>query len=81
MEKKTEKWVCALCGYTTDGRFEGDICPHCGLTYWKCVECGFLITAVEPPNVCPECGSKSGFNDVTCYIPDCGGPDNIDPRL
>ena len=76
-----KKWVCALCGYTADGRFEGDICPQCGLTYWKCAKCGFLITAAVPPDVCPECGEKCDFINVTCYIPECGGPGNIDPRL
>jgi len=36
MEKDQDKFVCAHCGYTADGKFEGDICPSCGLTYWKC---------------------------------------------
>jgi rubrerythrin len=75
------KWSCAHCGYTSDGRFEGDICPRCGLTYWKCSNCGFTFTAPKPPDVCPECGEKCVFNNVTCYTPDCGGPGNIDPRL
>ena len=35
MESKPDKWVCAHCGYTAAGRFKGDICPGCGLTYWK----------------------------------------------
>lgn len=26
------KWRCAHCGYTGNGRFEGDICPVCGKT-------------------------------------------------
>ena len=25
MHNKQEKWVCAHCGYTADGKFEGDI--------------------------------------------------------
>jgi rubrerythrin len=75
------KKTCALCGYTADGRFEGDICPKCGLTFWKCLNCNYIITAPTPPEVCPECGSKEGFVNVTCYIPECGGPENIDPRL
>lgn len=75
------KWVCAHCGYTANGRFEGDICPQCGLTYWKCSNCGFTFTAAKPPEVCPECGEKCVFNNVTCYTPECGGPGHIDPRL
>jgi rubredoxin len=51
MENKLKQYVCALCGYTADSKFEGDICPNCGLTYWKCEKCGFLITAAKPPDV------------------------------
>jgi rubrerythrin len=76
-----EKWVYAHCGYTADGRFEGDICPQCNLTYWKCSQCGFLFTAAMPPDSCPQCGQKCGFLNVTCYTPECGGPGNIDSRL
>lgn len=72
---------CAMCGYTADGKFEGDICPQCGLTYWKCAECGFYFTAAKPPDTCPECGAKCEFLNATCYTPDCGGPGNIDPRI
>ncbi len=81
MEKKQEKWACAHCGYTADGKFVGDICPQCGLTYWRCTGCGFTITASTLPDSCPECGNRDGFNNITCYIPECGGPGNIDPRL
>ena len=81
MENKLDKWVCDLCGYTSSGRFVGDICPKCGLTYWKCANCGFLITTETPPDVCPECVQKCEFKNVTCYIPECGGPGHIDPRL
>jgi hypothetical protein len=37
----------------------------------------------NPPNVCPSCKEKCEFVDVTCYIPECGGPDsgNIDPQV
>ncbi|MFH1481308.1 MAG: rubredoxin-like domain-containing protein, partial [Pseudomonadota bacterium] len=81
MEKDQEKWVCAQCGHTSSGKFAGDICPACGLTYWKCAKCGFLMTAASPPDACPECKEKCDFLNVTCYTPDCGGPGNIDPRL
>jgi rubrerythrin len=81
MVSKSDQWVCAHCGYTSSGKFVGDICPNCALTYWKCAACGFLITANNPPDVCPECGKKCEFINVTCYIPECGGPEHIDPRL
>ena len=81
MQNKQEKWVCAHCGYTSDGKFKGDICPQCGLTYWKCGKCGFLFTASLPPDVCPECGEKNNFKNVTCYIPECGGPGHVDQHL
>jgi rubredoxin len=51
------------------------------LTYWRCAKCGFLFTAAVPPEVCPECGEKHNFKNVTCYLPECGGPDHIDRRL
>lgn len=81
MEENQGKYVCAHCGHTSDGKFTGDICPQCNLTYWKCGECGFLITASTPPDTCPQCKKKCHFLNVTCYTPECGGPGNIDPRL
>ena len=81
MQNEPNKWVCAHCGYTATGKFSGDICPKCGLTYWKCSACGFLITSANPPDACPECNAKCEFVNVTCYLPECGGPGNVDPRL
>lgn len=81
MQDEKKESVCAHCGYTAKGRFVGDICPQCGLTYWKCGDCGYLLTAPAPPGECPECKAKDSFKNVTCYIPECGGPGNIDPRL
>ncbi len=81
MEKETQKFVCANCGYTADGKFTGDICPKCNLTYWRCSECGFLISSETPPSQCPRCKEDCAFKNVTCYIPECGGPGNVDPRL
>ncbi len=81
MENAGNNWVCAHCGHTSSGRFSGDICPNCGLTYWKCEKCGYIITAGIPPEACPECGEKGGFLDITCYIPECGGPGHVDQRL
>ena len=81
MNEKNDKYQCANCGYTSDGKFQGDICPKCGLTYWKCGKCGYLITAALPPNKCPSCKEKCDFRNVTCYTPECGGPGNVDPKL
>lgn len=81
MTEQQEKFVCANCGYSADGKFSGDICPQCNQTYWKCGECGFLITAGNPPAECPQCKKNCEFLNVTCYTPECGGPGNIDPRL
>ena len=49
--------------------------------HWKCSKCGYTLTAPLPPETCPECKEKCEFLDVACYIQDCGGPGNIDPRL
>ena len=81
MENKLDKWICKFCGYTSSGRFVGDICPQCSLAYWKCANCGLLITTDTPPEVCPGCQATCEFINVTCYIPECGGPGHIDPRL
>ncbi len=81
MEGKQEEMVCALCGYSADGKFKENICPQCNQTYWKCSKCGFLITAVIPPDTCSQCNEKCDFLNVTCYTPECGGPGHIDPRL
>jgi len=50
---------------------------------WSCNNCGYVFTAEEVPNTCPSCKQKCTFVNVTCYTPDCGGPEsgNIDPRL
>jgi len=81
MENKQDKFECAHCGHTDEGKFTGDICPACGLTFWKCSHCGFLLTAATPPELCPGCKEKCNFLNVTCYTPECGGPDKVDPRL
>lgn len=49
--------------------------------WWKCTLCGYVLRKEEPPEICPSCGKKCAFIDVTCYTPDCGGPENPDPRL
>ncbi len=49
--------------------------------FWKCSKCGFNVVAPTPPEVCPECKEPCEFKNVTCYLPDCGGPGNPDTRL
>ncbi len=49
--------------------------------HWKCTKCGYTLEAASPPRTCPECKETCEFKDVSCYIPECGGPGNVDPRL
>ena len=50
---------------------------------WKCSNCGYTLQEPKPPEQCPSCKEKCEFIDVTCYIPECGGPEagGTDPRL
>lgn len=41
---------------------------------WKCNHCGNTMEASVPPETCPACKEKCEFLDVSCYIPECGGP-------
>lgn len=52
-------------------------------TNWSCSNCGYVLEADTPPEKCPSCGQQCAFTDVTCYTPECGGPEsgNIDPKL
>ncbi len=51
--------------------------------HWKCNQCGYILQGDVPPNTCPSCKKDCVFMDVSCYTPECGGPEsgNIDPRL
>jgi rubrerythrin len=49
--------------------------------YWKCKTCNFTLHAGVPPDTCPVCRNQCKFKDITCYLPECGGPAFIDPRL
>jgi rubredoxin len=51
------------------------------MTQWKCSNCDYIFEAEAPLDHCPSCKQACTFSDVTCYIPECGGPGNIDPRL
>ena len=51
------------------------------MTQWQCSNCGYTFGAETLPDQCPSCKQACTFNNVTCYVPDCGGPGNIDPRL
>jgi ABC-type ATPase with predicted acetyltransferase domain len=44
------------------------------MTIWKCNKCGNTIEKDIPPDSCPSCKQKCEYVDVTCYIPECGGP-------
>ena len=53
------------------------------MTWWKCSNCNYTFEADSTPNKCPSCKETCVFKDVTCYIPECGGPEGgaIDQRL
>jgi rubredoxin len=51
------------------------------MTQWKCSNCGYILEADTLSDRWPSCKQACTFSDVSCYIPDCGGPQNIDPRL
>ena len=51
------------------------------MNHWMCSECNYTFKAEAPPEKCPGCHAKCVFFDVTCYVPECGGPNNLDPRL
>ena len=51
------------------------------MTQWKCSSCSYTFEAETTPDRCPSCKKACTFLDVTCYIPECGGPQNIDARL
>jgi rubredoxin len=51
------------------------------MNWWICSECNYILKAENPPTSCPQCHKICQFSDVTCYIPECGGPNNLDSRL
>jgi len=53
------------------------------MAVWKCNKCGNTVTRDIPPDLCPSCNEKCEYVDVTCYIPECGGPDmgNINTQV
>jgi len=50
---------------------------------WKCTNCGYTFDGETYPERCPSCKEACEFVNVTCYIPDCGGPGQgtMDDRL
>jgi rubredoxin len=50
-----------------------------------CSECDYIYEKDIPEETCPNCHNKCVFNDVTCYLPECGCSDGntetIDTRL
>jgi rubredoxin len=51
------------------------------MTHWMCTNCGYYVQAASPPERCPSCQQACVFNNVTCYRPECGGEENVDPLL
>jgi rubrerythrin len=54
--------------------------------WWKCNGCGYLLqqdVRKGIPKPCPSCNQDCTFTNVTCYKPECGGPQsgNYDPTL
>ena len=51
------------------------------MDHWMCSECNYIYQADAPHEACPGCGAKCEVFNVTCYIPECGGPGHLDERL
>ena len=51
------------------------------MPYWMCTSCGHCLNTTAPPEQCPHCGKTCSFADVTCYRPECGGEQNVDPLI
>ena len=51
------------------------------MNYWMCSECDYVFEAEVPPETCPSCHNKCTFSDVSCYIPECGGPDHLNQKM
>jgi len=43
---------------------------------FQCSNCGYNLEQTEMPlpEKCPSCGQPCTWLDISCYIPDCGGP-------
>ena len=50
-------------------------------SWWMCSECENVFQSEIAPSACPNCSKICTFLNVTCFIPECGGPDNVDMRL
>ena len=44
------------------------------MAMWKCNKCWNTVDGHIPPETCPSCKEKCEYVNVTCYIPECGGP-------
>ncbi len=51
------------------------------MAHWMCTTCGYYLQSSAPPSRCPSCEQICAFNDVTCYRPECGGQQNLDPLV
>ena len=49
---------------------------------WKCSICNYQYEGdTTPLDKCSGCGQICSFIDVTCYIPECKGPEGRDRRI
>ncbi len=51
------------------------------MNWWMCSECDYVLQAELPPGKCPNCHVECIFSDVTCYIPQCGGPGRLNMKM
>ncbi len=55
------------------------------MPWWECSNCFYTFQGEAAPNACPHCAQTCTFNNVTCYVPECGhssnGKEHIDQRL
>ena len=51
------------------------------MDYWMCSECNYVFEVETSPETCIKCHKKCDFDNVTCYVPECGGPGNVDCHL
>ena len=51
------------------------------MRWWICRNCNYIFEVETPPETCPECNAERVFSDITRYIDEFGGLDNLDMKL
>ena len=51
------------------------------MTTMMCTKCEYTMETEAPPETCPSCGSICSFVDATCYTPECGLADHVNPTI